>query len=185
MASFIKSAFKESDWILDNIPEFCFLGRSNVGKSTLINALANKKIALTSKTPGRTQLINFYDFDRYRLVDLPGYGFANLGKEKKNTISTMIDDYLLKRKNIRCFFLVCDFNVVTDLDKEMVEWLAKNTKFFFIILNKIDKISNNTLKNHFEKIKNFLKVDENNIILISAKKMLNINSIKKIINSFL
>jgi GTP-binding protein len=76
---------------------------------------------LTSKTPGRTQLINFYDFDRYRLVDLPGYGFANLGKEKKNTISTMIDDYLLKRKNIRCFFLVCDFNVVTDLDKEMVE----------------------------------------------------------------
>ena len=80
MPSFIKSCFSTKDWMNDDKREICFIGRSNVGKSSLINALANAKIAKTSNTPGRTQLANFYDFEKFRLIDLPGYGFAKVSK---------------------------------------------------------------------------------------------------------
>ena len=87
MVTFIKSASKESEWINDDKIEICFIGRSNVGKSTLINALAKQKISRTSNTPGRTQLVNFFDFGKYRLIDLPGYGYAKVNKDKKKNLT--------------------------------------------------------------------------------------------------
>ncbi|MDE7434159.1 MAG: ribosome biogenesis GTP-binding protein YihA/YsxC, partial [Mycoplasmoidaceae bacterium] len=94
----------------DDKTEFCFIGRSNSGKSTIINAIANKKIAKSSSMPGRTQLVNFFDCGKYRIVDLPGYGFAKVSKESKKYLSLIIEEYLLHRKNLFGVFQICDAN---------------------------------------------------------------------------
>ena len=139
MAKFIKSAYSDADWINDQTTEIAFIGRSNVGKSSLINALANQKIAITSKTPGRTQLANFYDFGKYRIIDLPGYGYAKANKAKKVDLIKVIDNVFTNRVNIFAFFQICDANVITEEDVNMHKYLAKKFANCFVILNKVDK----------------------------------------------
>jgi GTP-binding protein len=128
MPSFIKSATCNQDWIKDQVSEICFVGRSNVGKSTLINVLANQAIAKTSKTPGRTQVVNFYDFGKYRLVDLPGYGFMIGSHKLKHQVSDIINEYLSSRANLYVVFQVCDANVITELDASMSLYIQKYFK---------------------------------------------------------
>lgn len=183
MANFIKSAASIKDWINDTKKEICFVGRSNVGKSSLINALANKSIAKTSNTPGRTQLANFFDFNKYRIVDLPGYGFAMVDKSKKVELLNIINEFLVNRKNLVCVVQVCDINVITPKDVEMSNFLEETFGNHLIVLNKMDKHSKSHFDNNKIKIANYLQVDVEQLIPVSAKKRINIDKLLTYFNS--
>lgn len=126
-----------------NIPEYAFIGRSNVGKSSLINMLTdNKKLAKTSSTPGKTRLINhFLIDDTWHLVDLPGYGYAKASKTEKKEFQKLISDYFKIRKQlISAFVLVDSRHDAQKIDIEFMKWLTKNNIAFAIIFTKIDKL---------------------------------------------
>jgi len=126
------------------LPEYAFIGRSNVGKSSLINMLTNhKKLAKTSSTPGKTQLINhFLINESWYLVDLPGYGFARSSKSDRKAWKKMIDAYLLTRRNLMCTFLLIDSRIpLQKNDLEFMTWLASHQLPFVIVYTKSDKLS--------------------------------------------
>lgn len=185
MAKFIKSAKNITDWINDNVDEIAFIGRSNVGKSSLINALAKQKIAVTSKSPGRTQLANFYDFDKYRIIDLPGYGYAKVNKSKKIDLINIIDDVFNYRKNIFAFFQICDANVVTEEDVKIHKYLARKFANCYIVLNKTDKQPIKIYLSKLDKIAKYLNIDKEHIIFVSAKKNENIDVLRQTIKNLL
>jgi len=162
----IKSAeFKISSPKFDACPktnesEFAFIGRSNVGKSSLINTLTSKKnLAKASSTPGKTQLINFFLINKeWYLVDLPGYGYARVGKEKKNVWNQMIQEYLLQRKQLKNVFLLVDCrHKPLENDLEFIEWLGLNGIPFSIVFTKSDKVSKNELQKNIALYKRILK----------------------------
>ena len=128
--------------------EYAFIGRSNVGKSSLINALANQKsLAKISGTPGKTQLINHFIINNdWFLVDLPGYGYAKTSKALRAKFHEMISDYLINRKNLMCLFVLIDIrHNLQSIDKDFMEWLAENKIPFSIIFTKSDKIGKTIL----------------------------------------
>lgn len=130
------------------IPEFAFIGRSNVGKSSLINMLCNQKdLAKTSSKPGKTKLINFFLINNsWHLVDLPGYGYAKTAKTQREKWEIETRNYLLKRENLVNIFLLIDIRVPPQrIDLEFMEWLSKNGLSFSILFTKCDKISNNKI----------------------------------------
>ena len=136
--------------------EYAFIGRSNVGKSSLINALANQKsLAKISGTPGKTQLINHFIInDNWFLVDLPGYGYAKTSKVLRAKFHKMISDYLINRKNLMCLFVLIDIrHSLQSIDKDFMEWLAENEIPFSIIFTKSDKIGKNVLSKNTVKFK--------------------------------
>ncbi len=179
---FIKSAEHPKDYLKDDKKEVCFIGRSNVGKSSLINALANQNnLARTSSTPGRTQVVNYFDDEKYRLVDLPGYGFAKASKEVQNKIQQVIENYIVESKNLYAIFQICDANVITTLDQQMASYFASNIENHFVVLNKIDKSSISTYQNNLSKISQYLQVPIDHILLVSAKSKKNIDLLKKTI----
>jgi GTP-binding protein len=139
--------------------------------------LAKTKIAVTSKTPGRTHTVNFYDFDRFRLVDLPGYGYADYSNEKKDEMRYTIDTYLSKRINLYGVFHVIDAGVITKLDQEMSVYFKSKFVNHFIIVNKIDKLNQSEKSNLVKKVSSYTKVPNEKIIVISAKKSIGINQI--------
>lgn len=145
-ADFTKSAVFERDYPeeLNNI-EFAFVGRSNVGKSSLINSLTGRnKLAKTSKTPGRTQLINYFLINKeFFFVDLPGYGFAKVPKEMKKEWGLTMERYLASPRNKLVFVLLDIRRVPSDEDIEMLNWLDHYGTPFKIIFTKMDKVSNN------------------------------------------
>ncbi|MBP1617028.1 MAG: engB [Bacteroidetes bacterium] len=143
----------------DGKPEYAFIGRSNVGKSSLINMLTNrKKLALTSSTPGKTQLINhFLINDEWYIVDLPGYGYAQRGKEGRNLIAKIIETYILNRTQMTNLFLLIDSRHEPQLiDMEFMAWLGEKAIPFCIVFTKSDKLSRSALKintnNYIEKL---------------------------------
>ena len=128
----------------DGKPEYAFIGRSNVGKSSLINMLTNRKgLALTSSTPGKTMLINhFLINDEWYLVDLPGYGYASRGKKNREHLRTIIEDYVLEREFMTNLFVLIDSrHEPQQIDLEFMEWLGENTIPFAIVFTKADKLS--------------------------------------------
>lgn len=132
----------------DGKPEYAFIGRSNVGKSSLINMLTNKKgLAMTSSKPGKTQLINHFIInDEWYLVDLPGYGYAQRGKEGREMIRKIIDSYILKRAELTCLFLLIDCrHEPQKIDLEFMNWLGEESVPFVIVFTKTDKISKSRL----------------------------------------
>lgn len=137
-----------------NRPEYAFIGRSNVGKSSLINMLTNRKgLAMTSQKPGKTQLINhFLINDAWYLVDLPGYGFAQRGKEGRENIRRIIEDYILEREQLTNLFVLLDCrHEAQKIDLEFMEWLGENGIPFSIIFTKTDKISRGRLQENLQK----------------------------------
>ena len=164
---FLNSSFYCSYGDYQDIPnettlELAFIGRSNSGKSSLINAIClKKKIAKISKTPGKTQLINFFNLgSNCFLVDLPGYGFAKVSKSKTKSFSSLISSYLIERKQLRLVFLILDSRLgITNLDELMIKMLVKIGLRFVIILNKIDKLN----QMEFQKCKKKIRDDLSNI----------------------
>ncbi len=143
-AVFIKSAVKPRDFPPSQLPEVAFVGRSNVGKSSLINVLANRKaLVRTSSTPGRTQLINFFDINGIlTLVDLPGYGYAKAPPELRRQWGPMIETYLAGRENLRAVVLILDIRRTPSAgDMEMLGWLERYGIPPLIVLTKCDKLS--------------------------------------------
>lgn len=125
-------------------PEYAFIGRSNVGKSSLINMLVDRKdMAKTSGKPGKTQLINhFLINDSWYLVDLPGYGFAKVSKDKREIFQKFIADYILERKNLMCLMVLLDSRLEPQkIDLEFMDWLGENGISFVMVFTKIDKLS--------------------------------------------
>lgn len=136
-----------------NLPEYAFIGRSNVGKSSLINMLTGKKgLAMTSQKPGKTLLINHFMInDNWFLVDLPGYGFAQRGKEGRQNIQRIIEDYILEREQLTNLFVLLDSrHEAQKIDLEFMEWLGENGVPFSIIFTKTDKISKGRVKENLK-----------------------------------
>jgi GTP-binding protein len=129
----------------DKVPDFAFIGRSNVGKSSLINMLCNhKNLAKTSAKPGKTQLINHFSINnkQWYLVDLPGYGYARTSKTNREKWEGMIVDYLCKRENLYCVFVLIDSRLEPQkIDLEFTDWLGENGLPFVLVFTKTDKIS--------------------------------------------
>ncbi|MBS1646794.1 MAG: YihA family ribosome biogenesis GTP-binding protein [Bacteroidetes bacterium] len=139
-----------------HLPEFAFIGRSNVGKSSLINMLCNKKIAHISVKPGKTKLINhFFINQEWYMVDLPGYGYAKVSKTEREQFEKFISYYILERKNLVCLFVLIDARLPLQMvDAQFMQWLAQHEIPFCMVFTKIDKLTKNELhKNisHIEK----------------------------------
>ena len=136
-----------------NLPEYAFIGRSNVGKSSLINMLTNHKgLAMTSATPGKTLLINhFLINEEWYLVDLPGYGFAQRGMAQREQLRQIIENYILEREQLVCLFVLIDCrHPAQKIDLEFREWLGENDVPFTIIFTKTDKIGRGRLKENIK-----------------------------------
>jgi GTP-binding protein len=145
-ARFVKSAFEESQWPREGRPEVAFMGRSNVGKSSMINSLLRTKgLARTSSTPGRTQALNFFLVnERFYFVDLPGYGFARAPREVRESWGELVTDYLAKRDSLVLSIHIVDSrHEPTKLDLQLREWLLANGKPFLTVATKSDKLSQN------------------------------------------
>lgn len=143
-------------------PEYAFIGRSNVGKSSLINMLTGRKgLALTSSTPGKTRVMNYFTINNeWSIVDLPGYGFAKLSKVEREKLKERIDSYLLYRENLTLVFVLIDCrHEPQKIDVEFIQWLGENGIPFSIIFTKIDKISNSKLKTNIQTFSNKLSED--------------------------
>ncbi len=154
-ASFKQSASSIFGCPKTNMQEYAFIGRSNVGKSSLINMLCNNnKLAKTSATPGKTQLINhFLINEHWFLVDLPGYGFAKTGKDQKVKIETIIFDYCKKRDQLVCLFILIDSRLeLQKIDLEFMLWCGENEIPFSIIYTKADKNSKSQLEKNIKQI---------------------------------
>src|SRR5437016_159989 len=152
-AEFLKSALKEADWPRDKTPEIAFLGRSNVGKSSLINSLLSiRGLARTSSTPGCTQALNFFLIsDKFRFVDLPGYGYARAPKDVKAKWSAAATDYLAKRDHLVLSIHIVDSrHEPTKQDLQLHEWLEHHQKPHTIVATKSDKLSRNELRRNIE-----------------------------------
>lgn len=137
----------------NNIPEYAFVGRSNVGKSSLINMLLDRKnLAKTSQTPGKTQLINFFLINNsWHLVDLPGYGFAKVKKTIRKDFNRLIKDYAAFRKNLVCLFVLIDArHKPQNNDLQFMQWLGENQIPFAILFTKTDKLSKTALINNID-----------------------------------
>ena len=159
-AKFITSSSSHEQCPEDNMPEFAFIGRSNVGKSSLINMLTNhSKLAKVSGKPGKTQLINhFLINDNWYLVDLPGYGWAKVSKTEKEKWGAMIHDYILNRPNLNCLFVLVDSRLAPQpIDVDFINWLGTQQVPFSIIFTKADKQSKNKTQSSVAKYKRYLK----------------------------
>lgn len=168
-AELLKTAVTKQQYPDTLVPEIAFVGRSNVGKSSLINCLTNRtKLARTSSTPGKTATINFYsiDKDRYRLVDLPGYGYAKVSKAELEKWSDMIDSYLADRYNlVQVIQLVDARHAPSKDDITMNNWIRHYNHTPIIIATKIDKLKKSQIDKNLEVIYNDLQLDDNSVLL--------------------
>lgn len=170
-AQFIKSATRPAHYPEGDLPEIAFAGRSNVGKSSLINVLVNRKaLVRTSSTPGRTQLINFFDVNgTFTLVDLPGYGFAKVPLEVKKQWGPMMQTYLSGRSNLRGVVLIIDVRrIPREEDLQMFEWLKTFGIPPILVVTKCDKVSRSQRERHIGAIASELGVKRDEICAFSA-----------------
>lgn len=170
-ATFITSAAKADQFITPQKPMIAVCGKSNVGKSSFINMLANrKKLAKTSSEPGRTRLVNYFDFGEFVLADLPGYGFARVSKSEKIKWAKTLDDFFKQKQNISHVFMLVDSrHDPTADDAQMMEYLHFYTLPFTVVLTKADKLSRMKVKEHKKAIAADLYLGEKNLIATSAE----------------
>jgi len=169
---FVKSSFSEQDWPRTNLPEVAFLGRSNVGKSSLINSLLGVKgLARTSSTPGRTQALNFFLVNRrYHFVDLPGYGYARVPRAIRESWGEIVTTYLAKRESLVLLIQIVDSrHEPTKLDLQLREWLTSYAKPHLTVATKSDKLSQNELRKNIGRARASLGAQgEGEIVAYSA-----------------
>jgi GTP-binding protein len=171
-AEFVTSATKPSQYPTLALPEIAFAGRSNVGKSSLINTLVNRKhLVKTSSTPGRTRLINFFDINRrIGFVDLPGYGYAKVPESVKKTWGPMIETYLSTRRALKGVVVILDIRRTPRQEElDLLSWLNHYSIAGILVLTKTDKLSKNKQAQKHNLIAQFLEIDKNDFILFSAK----------------
>ncbi|MBP6576166.1 MAG: YihA family ribosome biogenesis GTP-binding protein [Chryseobacterium sp.] len=187
-AVFVKSSQKWQDCPEPNMPEYAFIGRSNVGKSSLINAMMNHKdLAKTSQTPGKTQLINnFLVNDSWSLTDLPGYGYAKVSKSLRKDFEKLITNYILNRKNLVNLFVLVDVrHTPQKIDMEFMQWLGESSVPFSIVFTKADKMKSGGADRNVEAYKTeLLKTWEDlpDIYVTSAEKKTGTDQILKFIS---
>lgn len=171
----VMSAIRRSQYPTDNKPEYLLIGRSNVGKSSFINTIINRKnYARTSSSPGKTQTINFYNVnDDFYLVDAPGYGYAKVSKVKRKKFGLMIEDYIINRKNLRCTFLLVDFRHKPTSDDVLMYNFLKYYKIPTVIVGtKSDKIG----ITQFQKQRNMII---NDLDLVVGDEFITFSSVNK------
>lgn len=153
-ATFLVSSANVEQCPNTNVPEYAFIGRSNVGKSSLINMLTGRRaLAMTSATPGKTMLINHFSIDAgaWHLVDLPGYGYARRSKRDIEKLQRMINGYILHREQMCCLFVLIDSRLTPQrIDLELIHWLGENGVPFAIIFTKSDKVSPQACRNNVQ-----------------------------------
>lgn len=191
---------KSADFVISNtdyelcpkeaLPEYAFIGRSNVGKSSLINAIVDKKnLAKTSGKPGKTQLINHFKINNnWFLVDLPGYGYATISKTKRHEFKKMINNYLLNRKNLICLFVLLDIrHNAQKIDIEFMQQMGEEGSPFVMVFTKSDKISQTQIIKNINKYKEeMLKYWESlpEIFITSSEKQIGTNDILNFIEKY-
>ena len=159
-AQFVISNTDVSKCPAPTLPEYAFIGRSNVGKSSLINMLcARKDLAKTSGKPGKTQLINHFIInEKWYLVDLPGYGYAQTSKDNRQKWDGFIQEYILNRKNLMCLLVLIDCRIPPQkIDVEFMDWLGENQIPFVLVFTKTDKLTKGKLAQNIEHYKNEMK----------------------------
>ena len=185
-AEFLKSSFQPADWPVGNLAEIACMGRSNVGKSSLMNSLLGVRgLARTSSTPGRTQSLNFFLINkRFRFVDLPGFGYARVPKAIKSSWGEMVTSYLAMREQLVLSIHIVDSrHEPTKLDLQLHEWLEHSAKPRLTVATKSDKLSNNELKESFGRVKRVFSKDR--VVAFSAKNGRGANEIWRAIESAL
>ena len=170
-ATFITSAAKAEQFITPTKPMIAVCGKSNVGKSSFINMLANrKKLAKTSSEPGRTRLVNYFDFGEFILADLPGYGFARVSKGEKEKWAKTLDQFFQNKDSIAHVFMLVDSrHDPTEDDVQMIDFLHYHTIPFTVTLTKADKLSRMKLKEHIKAIAADLYLGEKNLLATSSE----------------
>jgi GTP-binding protein len=172
-AEFMISAVSDAQYPRGDLPEIAFVGRSNVGKSSLINSMLNrKKLVKTSATPGKTQMINFFDVNHeFVCADLPGYGFAKVPKAVQKKWQALVEQYLTSRENLRTVILIVDIRrKPTDLDLHMQEWLEQYEVDYILVATKADKLSQAEQSKQLKQIRQaFLKDASQELIAYSSK----------------
>jgi GTP-binding protein len=170
-AKFVTSAFELSQLLPDSGAEVAFAGRSNAGKSSAINCLTRQKnLCKTSKTPGRTQLINFFELDaERRLVDLPGYGFAKVSKQLRNHWDHVLSNFLLERQAMRGLVIVVDIRRgISELDQALINMMDNNMALH-ILLTKSDKLSRDAIKKAVVRAQSQLAGEEHSVSTLSVQ----------------
>lgn len=167
------SAVRPAQYSKNDLPQIVLVGKSNVGKSSFINTMINRKsLARTSNTPGKTRQINFYNIDNnFYFVDLPGYGYSKLSKEEQVNMGRFIEDYLEKCQNISLIVLLLDIrhNPTAD-DVHMLNYIKKTNLPFMLVANKADKIAVTKVDNELNKIKEFLGISFTTLLPFSAER---------------
>lgn len=188
MATFIKSAAEPKQFLQFDKPVICCTGRSNVGKSSFINMLANqKKLAKTSNTPGRTRLVNYFDFGEFILADLPGYGYASVSKQEKVKWGKTLERFFELTEISHVFALVDVRHKPTQDDKDMIKYLYANIIPFTVTTTKADKLSRAQLNKQLNEISQELSLGVGDIISTSYKgygKDKVLEKIEKVIENF-
>ena len=172
-AIYVTSATSMKQWPESKLPEVLLVGRSNVGKSSLINTIFNnKKLAYTGKTPGKTRMLNFFSSKQLMFVDAPGYGYANRSKKEVTDYNRLMDDYLNKRENLKLIIWILDIRRIPNEDDILMQnWLLASDHDYILVLNKIDKLSNAQKIKQTTLIKKALHIDQKPIIHYSAKSL--------------
>ena len=187
---FVKSAFKVNQYPPPDRPEIAFAGKSNVGKSSLINVLVNrKKLARTSSTPGRTQSLNFFNVGENKLcfVDLPGYGFARVPLKIKASWGRMVEEYLKYRENLKAVVVIIDIRRnISDDDINLINWLSEYNKGLIPVFTKVDKLNRKERQARLKALDSeFSRISDEKPVLFSAQTREGRNEIWNRIDSYL
>ncbi len=186
-AKFLLSVNTLSQLPSDDAIEVAFAGRSNAGKSSAINTISNiKSLCRTSKTPGRTQMINYFSIDaQHHLVDLPGYGYAKVPLKVKQHWQNLLQNYLLKRSSLRGVIIIMDVRrALTDYDIQMLQWCRNSEMSTHILLTKADKLKKGAAKNTLFKVQGTLNTDYpgTTVQLFSSLKKTGVDEVKEVLN---